>query len=196
MQCFPRLKQRERELTFKRNIMCQLAARPTQRGVASIKRGQRTGLHFVHTQKDVARSIQRDVAHTGVQLVVEMGNSCSNCGFGGSEVRDRRAGASRRLRSKLASALIPHWPFSGPPICIREFLFMVGIRCWSNTTFPVDHSKFTSNTSNIPNCTTVNQTLIWQQALQKAFNLILSQTMIVFSWFIRILTALPHTRLT
>ena len=53
MQCVPRLKQRE--LTFKRTTMCELA----QRGVASINRDQRTGLHLVLIQKDVAHSIQR-----------------------------------------------------------------------------------------------------------------------------------------
>ena len=68
--------------------VCQLAARPTQRGVGSINRDLCTGLHLALIQT-IAHSVQRDVAHTGVQLEVVIGQ----CGFGGSEDRDSSAGA-------------------------------------------------------------------------------------------------------
>ena len=87
MHCFPQLMQRG--LTLRRSTVCQLAARPTQRGVASISRDLCTGLHLAFIQKDVAHSTQRDVAHTGVQLEVVI----VQCGFGRSEDRDGSAGA-------------------------------------------------------------------------------------------------------
>ena len=107
--------------------------RLSQRRVASIHRK----LHLAH-------SIQRDVAHAGAQLERVRCNSFPSCGFHGWEDRNGSTRDSRLLWAELASAPISHWPFSWPPICIRELLVTVSIRHLFSSTFPVDHIKVTS----------------------------------------------------
>ena len=120
MHCFQR--SRQSRPAFKRSILYPPTVRPSQRKVTHVRRVLSTDWHItLRFQKQVAHIVPHR-AGWRPNRGSDNANSCSNLVSGCCEV-----GHQRCCSAEAAWQLWAQWPFSGPPICIREF-FIVGTK--------------------------------------------------------------------